>query len=99
MNYWISWNHEKHFTPFEIDSPWWISGQGADGLSASICCAIKAENELDAIAKIYKSYDETPKNINFRFQQEKPNDWIPFSDRFPKADWMKWDNEVTEAKE
>jgi len=25
-----------------------------------------------------------------RFVTQKPADWSPFSDRFPRADWMQW---------
>lgn len=92
-NYWVSWWHLESFNTddmgFEIHSPWWISGQrGSDG-ATSICAAIKAESEESAKAKIIYSYDIT-RILEFRFCEERPDDWTPFSDRFPKRDWMQW---------
>lgn len=89
--YWISWKHCAYFSPFEIHSPWWISGKSADCEYSMICAALKAKDEEKACEFIYKSYDKEPKEIEFRFCQHQDKDWSPFSERFPKAEWMKWD--------
>lgn len=91
-NYWISWWHEPSFSPFELYSPWWISGEAHDG-AQSICAAIKAIDEHDARCIVLNSYDSLPDKLRFRFNSYREKDWTPFSDRFQKADWMKWDNE------
>ena len=41
---------------------------------------------------IENSYDKQPASISeWSFCNEKPDDWEPFCDRFPRGDWMKWD--------
>jgi hypothetical protein len=88
-NFWISWYHEKNqFSPFELSSPWWITGEGQG--SDSICAAIEAEDEIAAKESIYRCYDETPESIQFRFCEERPEHWSPFNDRFRKEKWMQW---------
>jgi hypothetical protein len=89
-NYWVSWYHKKNHSPFEIHSPWWISGEDENG-SLTICAAIKAHDQHHARSIILSSYDDLPDNLQFRFFEERPYGWIPFTDRFPKAEWMKWE--------
>lgn len=83
MKYWISWHHKKEYGAFEIHSAWWFSGED------TICAAIDTDMIPDRF--IYLSYDTVPKHIQFRFIEEKDKSFSPFSDRFPKADWMRWD--------
>lgn len=95
-NYWISWIHcIEIMGKFELHSPWWISGSiwfgEQDTEADTICAAIKAFSEEDALELIYKCYDIRPEEIEFRFCNERNSDWQPFSDRFPRAKWMKWD--------
>jgi hypothetical protein len=92
-NYWVSW-YGNHLGKFTVFTPWWISGWRvmSDGSDDPIfCAAIKASSEEQAKLKVAMAYDVSPgDNIEFRFVSERPEEWAPFSDRFPKADWMKW---------
>ena len=90
-NYWISWWHDKEFSPFELHSPWWVSGEAHDD-AKSICAAIKADNEHEARQIVLACYDSLPDTLRFRFNEQKENDWSPFNERFPKAEWMKWND-------
>lgn len=59
--WWISWRHyAEHYSPFEIHTPWWVSGSAHD--FETICAAVIAPTEEAAKAKIIASYDEPPKN-------------------------------------
>jgi len=94
-NFWISWEHRSDYGDFVLPSPWWVSGGGNDGLENqfdSICAAVRAEDEDDAKRIIIKSFDSVPPMDNFkwRFVDEKPENWSPFSDRFPRDQWMSW---------
>jgi hypothetical protein len=93
-NYWISWYHEENFKPFELNTPWWQSGWRVHDDAGTICAAVKAESEEGAKEIIYVSYDERPIEIEFRFCEERPKDFSPFSERFEKEDWMVWTNEI-----
>lgn len=90
--YWISWIHEETYGSFELYLPWWCTGYDSEDNSL-ICAAILAYNEEEAVNKIESSYDAKPQHIIFRFIDEKEKEWSPFNDRFPKADWMKWNYE------
>lgn len=91
--YWISWYSPKSLGGWELHSPWWVSGYtyfGEEEVPA-ICAAVMAIDEKEAKDKIYRSYDELPKEaIEWRFVNERSEDWSPFSERFPQAAWMKW---------
>ena len=84
--WWISWYHPRSLGAFELHSPWWISGLADRG--RTIVAAVRAKDEDAAYELIYAAYDERPKHIEFRFCQVLNGS--PFTDRFPKADWMKW---------
>lgn len=88
--FWISWEHTVGGPVFELDSPWWISGYGFDGDMETICAAVLAENEEAAKRLVLDSYDESPGEVEWRFCNERPDDWTPFCDRFRQAKWMKW---------
>lgn len=97
--FWISWYHTPVMGQFELHSPWWVSGARhvADRLAfdevreePTICAAVQADHEEAAKAIVQASYDVPPHEIEWRFCEERPDDWSPFSGRFPKADWMKW---------
>ncbi len=53
---------------------------------------VLAEDEQSAKEKVLRSYDVyLPADaVTWRFVEERPDDWSPFGDRFPKADWMQW---------
>jgi len=87
-NYWVSWRCKiDDMGKFELNWPWWISGEGDDYYNT--CTAIKASSEEKAIRIIEMSYDMAV-SLDMRFIEEKPEGWSPFSDRFSKADWMNW---------
>lgn len=86
--FWVSWWHTDAYSAFEIHAPWWESGfRGADSAS-SLCAAIRAPSEAEAQALVIQSYDTAPVDLEFRFVEERPDDWSPYTDRFRKADWM-----------
>jgi len=91
-NWWVSWYSPAALGGWELNSPWWTSGYAMVGDEdvPCICAAIKANDEDDARALVFAAYDTMPKEIEFRFVNEKADDWTPFSDRFPKVDWMVW---------
>ncbi len=96
-NYWISW----YQTPveFELHSPWWISGyryvlddtaEDGEREQATICAAVHAMDEDAAKKVIVDSHDTVPGAIEWRFCEERPDDWTPFCDRFQRVKWMVW---------
>lgn len=88
--FWVSWHHTDKLGEFELHSPWWVSGQRGDDDAASICAAVQADSAQGAMNLVLKSYDETPQSLEWRFVEDRSEDWTPFSGRFPKADWMQW---------
>jgi hypothetical protein len=91
-NFWISWNHRESYGAFTLETPWWVSGRAGDDSYDIICAAVCAADENEAREQILRTYDKRPTTRHFvwRFASERPRDWQPFCDRFPKADWMKW---------
>lgn len=89
-NFWISWEHREEYSGFELHTPWWITGSGES--YQTVCAAVRAEDEEGAKKVVLDSFDETPQTDDFqwRFVQERPADWSPFSERFPKQKWMQW---------
>lgn len=93
MNWWLSWYHGKQYGEFELNSPWWMSGTRMNDEAITLCAAIKAKTEDNAKQIIFDAYDVCPDSIEFRFIEQRADDWSPFCDRFPKADWMRWEQE------
>ena len=95
MSYrWISWYHSiETMGEFELHSPWWVSGYAMNEgeiEAETIVAAMPGElSEAEAEAFIKLAYDKKPKAIEFRFNNVKDGD-DPFSERFPRAKWMKW---------
>jgi hypothetical protein len=95
-NYWVSWYcPPDKMGKFELYSPWWVSGMRMHDDAETICAAVQAKNEDQAKLKIIMSHDAdcvawASNEIEWRFVSEKPANWSPFCDRFPKADWMQW---------
>ena len=87
--FWISWWHPGG--AFELHTPWWRSGWDEEG-RASICAAVLAHDEEDAMRVVTRAYEdfERASDIEWRFVHERPADWSPFSERFQRADWMQW---------
>ncbi len=88
--YWISWWHNaRENGAFELSSPWWISG-GMRGGEETICAAVRATSPAHARAIIRRSHDRENVRLEWRFVEARPLDWVPFSDRFPRRNWMQW---------
>lgn len=84
--YWLSWQHREKLGSYELHWPWWVSGHG-DGYNC-LCAAIVARDE-DAVREVvYDCYDARPDHIEFRFIEERPDDFVPYSDRFRWQSWM-----------
>jgi len=91
-NFWLSWYHRPDDGVFEIHSPWWVSGYAYDNEGnelPTIVAAVKADSEDEAWQFVNLSYDNPPDSIDARFCDEMKKS-SPFSDRFPRAEWMQW---------
>lgn len=88
--FWVSWYApEGTLGKFELYLPWWISGWSEN--TATICAAIVADDVDGAREAVYRVHDERPvEDIEFRFVDQQSAGWQPFSERFPRADWMCW---------
>lgn len=90
-SYWLSW-YDTLYGKWELHSPWWVSGYRVADEARTICAAVRAPDEESAKRLIVMAHDEPrPRDLEWRFVDERPDDWSPFNDRFPRADWMKWD--------
>jgi hypothetical protein len=77
--WWVSWWTTDDLGSFTLHTPWWVTGHdssGADSIVAEVRATIAA------------AYDKDPGPLMFRFCE--PLAATPFSDRFPRADWMQW---------
>lgn len=86
--YWVSWYGTG--VGFELNSPWWVSGERLSDDAPTICAAVVAEDEDGARAVVETAHDE-PVTPEWRFVEERPDNWTPFNNRFRRADWMVWD--------
>lgn len=91
--WWISWYSDVPLPSFELHSPWWVSGEDADG-HETVVAAVRAKNEDEARWQILRAYDTQPDDVRWRFCEALTHD-TPFTDRFPKAVWMAWDDKGT----
>ena len=87
--FWISW-YDQHYGDWELASPWWVSGERCGDDAKTICAAVKAASADDAMQVVLDAHDEHKENLEWRFVTEKPKGWLPFGDRFRRADWMEW---------
>lgn len=90
--FWLSWYHTDDIGEFELHTPWWLSGHRSSDEAATICAAITAEDEDGAKEKVMSSYDDRPDSLEWRFCKEQEKGWSPFSGRFPRGKWMKWND-------
>jgi hypothetical protein len=92
--WWISWYADPADGPFELHTPWWISGSTMEHVQRStIVAAVQAESEDDAWEVVREAYDADPKNLEERFCTELTDEKMPWErpgSRFQLADWMKW---------
>lgn len=94
-NYWILWYSREEDRPFELQTPWWITGESDcnDVPCEIIGAALKARDEKDAMEQVYKAHDVRPESIDFRLIEKQRDDWNPLADttgRYPPKKWMKW---------
>jgi hypothetical protein len=98
--YWISWYHHPDDGPFELHTPWWVSGCTLEEVQRdTIVGAVQADSEDDAWQVVYESYDTPPTRIEPRFCDKLDDEakgvsarepWTEVDGRFPRADWMQW---------
>ena len=93
-SYWISWTALEPLHTFELHSPWWVSGYNAYD-NPTIVAAVRAPSPEAAVEVVRNAYDSPPPIIDLRFCDEMPAGRSPFSDRFPKCEWMAWDGDAT----
>jgi hypothetical protein len=94
--WWMGWYSTLPLATFELHSPWWVSGYREDDMT--MVAAVRAEAPEEAEEIIRLAYDDPPEEIEWRWEPE-PLDRSPFTDRFPQASWMAWDEEMTCACE
>ncbi len=96
--YWLSFQLRSDLAEFEYQGPWWISGYGGENCDEPcVCLAIIEASAEDAVNSVLKFFDEPPEIAEWRFVTECEDDWEPFRDRFPSADWMVWPITVEQA--
>ena len=89
-SFWVSWYHTADLGEFELSSPWWVSGERGYDQARTIVAAVRADHPEGARDQILTAYDVRPDDVEWRFCDERPDGWAPFTDRFPRADWMQW---------
>lgn len=98
--YWCSFYADNApMSAFEYHGPWWRSGYGPND-EEIICAAVMAESGTDAMEVLRQAFDEAerPEKLTERFAE--PKGWSsPYTDRFPKADWMQWPWPKAEASD
>lgn len=99
LRFWVSWYHEEPFGELKLEFPWWTTGWRCSDYADTICAAVIAPTQEGAEEIIYKACEFRPEVIEFRFVDSKPDDWIPFNERFRsgKEKWRKWAN-ATDGK-
>lgn len=85
--WWVSWYADDK--GFEYHGPWWITGHEIGG-AATIVAAVLANSLEEAKAVIVAAHDKENVELRWRFVEDRPGDWAPFGERFPRGDWMKW---------
>lgn len=96
--FWVSWYATPRNGPFTLHTPWWLSGERCSDGAKTVCAAILAKDEAAAKEAIFAAHDVRPKQIELRFCNERPSDWDPFCDRFPRAKWMKWPDQKAKKR-
>lgn len=86
--WWVSWYGDPDVL-FTLHSPWWASGKRLSDDAATIVAAVLAEDEDGARRGIVGAHDVAV-DLEWRFCDERPADWSPFCERFPRAGWMRW---------
>ncbi len=93
MRYWCRFYlFTAELPSFEYHGPWWITGttDSSFGEQSVVCAAVVADSEDAARTVLRKCFDPGHGLIEWSFVEQRPDDWEPFTDRFPRRDWMKW---------
>jgi hypothetical protein len=99
MRYWISWTQPagdyrpKWTPPGPAVLGWWKTGETWDRKNdgdplidvVNLCAVVQCDTQGSAYAAILLDW---PDMINWRFFEEKPADWAPNEDRFPREGWI-----------
>ena len=88
--WWVSW-YDPPGIPFSSGTtPVWSSGSTFSGLE-TIVAAILALDETEVKEKVLAMYD-LPEGgeVKWRFCEERPPNWSPYCDRFPKRSGLEW---------
>lgn len=92
-NFWLGWEHVYGQPKFTLDSPWWKTGyRFLDDKTQidQLCAAVQAKSAEDAKGIIIAAHHGPIVIDPWRFVNEMPIDWEPFSRRLIRADWMIW---------
>lgn len=87
--WWVSFEHKLSYGKLYLKGPWWCSNKRyeADNEESFILVAAAiAPTELAAKEYIYRSYEERPERIYWKFCEEFKRD-APFSDRYTGVYW------------
>lgn len=79
-----------------LTSPWWPDGVETtetslglrQGTAPVFVAAVRAVDKAHAERVVFRGV--TGADVVVEFVKEMPSDWSPFSERFPRADWMDW---------
>lgn len=89
--WWVSWYGENGV--FCLHSPWWIAGfRGSKPDDYIFVAAVQASTFPKAQSAIRDAHDDPGAVIEWRFIEPRKPTWSPFNQRFPRAEWMKWDD-------
>lgn len=97
--YWLSWYSTPAMGKFQLTAPWWKTdvrdgpkwdARDRDG-AHQICAAIIADDSEQAKRTVAMAYEAPSLVVEWRFCQEMPADWTPYSDPgFLREPWMRW---------
>jgi hypothetical protein len=82
-SYWLSWRRPRQMGHDHFTFPFWDRPE-----SVFVFAAMRACSAREAMDKVTVGYSEQVGQIEFVAVQEKPDDWSPYCDEFPKEDWM-----------
>lgn len=88
--FWISWWMTESTGAFTLENPWWISGVRVSDEAESVCAAVMAADEEDAMRVILAAHDNPKTDLEWRFVEQREDGWAPFSSRFQRVEWMRW---------
>lgn len=90
--FWLSRWMTEQTGDFKLDWPWWISGARLFDYAEAVFVAVRASSETAAMEMIMQAHDVRPSTPEVRFCEQKADDWAPFTNWFPRADWMRWES-------